>query len=366
MTLTRIQIGTGKFQAGVLVELNEAEPTDPTERRALIDSIYETVQVANASAPAYAQIYKEYIMFSDPAKPFAYTDKGTVKRRATLAGYTQEIEDFYEQRENESIAHVTSTIDTSSLEAVTQGIHDILSALLPSLKTASVDEDIFNTGVDSLIVLRVTRSLRSVLERSGLDPSILSPRLVYANPTIAKFSKAVYGLLRSPTNGTLSEIDVQLRTMRDFREKYSKTQLETTVILTGSTGSVGSYVLESLLNQKHVRKIYCLNRSADGKRKQAESGTFRGLSTEWPSDRVEFLQVDLSKPQFGLSQDVYTELSAHTTHVIRKLPTGIKVLGHLPGINMIYRQPVARKLQLGPRLFRALHQGCEAASRLLP
>ena len=337
MKLTWTQIGTGKFQAGLLVELSETEPTDPIERQALIDSIYETVRIANASAPAYAQIYKEYIMFSDPEKPFAYTDKGTVKRRGTLAGYTQEIEDFYEQRENESIAHATSTIDTSSLEAVMQGIHDMLSALLPSLKTASVDEDIFNTGVDSLIVLRVTRSLRSVLERSGVDASILSPRLVYANPTIAKFAKAVYGLLGSPTNGISSEIDVQTRTMQKFREKYSKTQVETTVILTGSTGSVGSYVLESLLNQKQVRKIYCLNRSADGKKKQAESGGFRGLSTHWPEDRVEFLQVDISKPRFGLSRDVYAELSAHTTHVIRELLTEIKVLGHLTGVNMIHR-----------------------------
>lgn len=262
-------------------------------------------------------------MFSDPKKPFAYTDKGTVKRRATLAGYTQEIEDFYEQRENESVAHVTSTIDASSLESIAEGIHDVLSALLPSLKTISTEEDLFNTGVDSLIVLRVTRSLRSVLERCGADASSLSPRLVYANPTIARLSEAVFNLLASAEQGKLSEIDIQQRTMKELREKYSKRHTGTTVVVTGSTGSVGSYLLESLLSQRNVEKIYCLNRSQDGRKKQIESSGSKGLTTHWPSDRVEFLQVDLSKPRFGLSRDEYAELGAQATHVIREFPAEI-------------------------------------------
>ena len=257
-------------------------------------------------------------MFSDPNKPFAYTDKGTVKRRATLAGYTQEIEDFYEQRENESVAHVTSTIDISSLTSITEGIHDVLSALMPSLKAAMVDDDLFNTGVDSLVVLRVTRSLRSVLERSGVDASTLNPRLIYANPTIARLSKAVFDLLASSGQDRLSEIDIQQRTMRELREKYGKTRSGATVVLTGSTGSVGSYLLESLLSEKDVEKIYCLNRSKDGRTKQIDSSNSKGLTTDWPSDRAEFLQVDLSKPRLGLSRDEYAELSAQATHVIRK------------------------------------------------
>ncbi|RYP62963.1 hypothetical protein DL769_007102 [Monosporascus sp. CRB-8-3] len=314
--LTEEQIGTGKFQAGLLVELKDQELTDAAEREALIDSIYETVQVANASSPAYAQIHREYIMISDPKKPFAYTDKGTVKRRATLAGYTQEIEDFYEQRQTESVAHLTSSIDTSSLETVTAGIHEVLSTLSPSLKSASIQEDLFSTGVDSLIVLRATRALRSVLEKSGADAGSLSPRTVYANPTIEKLSKAVYELLGKSSNGKLSEIDKQQQKMQELRKKYSKAQYGTTVILTGSTGSIGSYLLDSLLRQKDVEKIYCLNRSLDGRKKQTESSSFRGLTTDWPPEKVEFLHADLWKPRFGLSREEYAELKEHTTHVI--------------------------------------------------
>ncbi|RYP43738.1 hypothetical protein DL768_009730 [Monosporascus sp. mg162] len=309
-------IGTGKFQAGLLVELKDREPIDAAEREALIDSIYETVKVANASSPGYAQIHREYIMFSDPEKPFAYTDKGTVKRRATLAGYTQEIENFYEQREAESVAHLTSSIDISSLETVTAGIHEVFSAFFPSLKGSSIQEDLFSAGVDSLIVLRATRALRSVLEKSGADSGNLSPRIVYANPTIEKLSKAVYALLGKSSSGKLSEIDIQQQKMQELRKKYSKAQYGATVILTGSTGSIGSYLLDSLLHQKNVEKIYCLNRSLDGRKKQTESSSFKGLTTDWPAEKVEFLHADLSKPRFGLSREEYAELKEHATHVI--------------------------------------------------
>lgn len=52
-----------------------------TDSKALLDSIYERVQVANASVSAQARLLKEYIMFTKPDKPFARTDKNTVKRR---------------------------------------------------------------------------------------------------------------------------------------------------------------------------------------------------------------------------------------------------------------------------------------------
>lgn len=316
--MTLLQIGTGKFQAGLLVELNGPEPTGAAERQELIDSIYDTVQLANTASPAYAQIHKEYIMFSDPKKPFAYTDKGTVKRRATLAGYTQDIEDFYERRENESVAQLASSIDTSSLENFTTGLHKLLSGLLPSVKMVSAQEDLFNAGLDSLIVLRVTRSLRSVLETAGVEDASLNPRVVYANPTIDKLSQAVYALLGKTSNGKLSDIDIQQRTMRELRKKYGKARNGATVILTGSTGSLGSYLLQSLLSRNNIDKVFCLNRSQDGRKKQAESSQSRCLNTDWPLEKVEFLQVDLSRPRFGLSRDEYAELREETTHIIRK------------------------------------------------
>lgn len=91
-----------------------------------------------------------------------------------------------------------------------------------------------------------------------------------------------------------------------------------TVILTGSTGSLGSYLLDSLLNQWNVRKIYCLNRAEDGRAKQKEASGIRGLNTNWDKHGVEFLHVDMSRPNFGLSQEKYCQLLQEATHIIRE------------------------------------------------
>lgn len=90
-----------------------------------------------------------------------------------------------------------------------------------------------------------------------------------------------------------------------------------TVLLTGSTGSLGSYLLDSLVRQQHVRKIYCLNRAEDGLARQKMASDDRRLdTTAWGEERVEFLHVDLSLPIFGLSRKKYDQLLQESTHII--------------------------------------------------
>lgn len=93
------------------------------------------------------------------------------------------------------------------------------------------------------------------------------------------------------------------------------------VILTGSTGSLGSYLLDSLARQDHVGKIYCLNRAEDGGlAKQKLASIDRGLDIAacGGHNRVEFLHVDLSQSLLGLPPNKYRELLRETTHIIRK------------------------------------------------
>ena len=107
----------------------------------------------------------------------------------------------------------------------------------------------------------------------------------------------------------------------------AETSPDVTIVLTGSTGSLGSYLLNSLTHQQHVRKIYCFNRAEDGGRsKQKTLCIDRGFDTSaWSREdghdlsRVEFVHVDLSQPYFGLSRVKYAELLRETTHIIREL-----------------------------------------------
>lgn len=92
---------------------------------------------------------------------------------------------------------------------------------------------------------------------------------------------------------------------------------DTQVVLTGSTGSLGSYLLNHLLDCPDIKNIYCLNRSLDGHGKQLQAMQERKLCEQWDKNRVIFFHADLSKPDFGLSADFYQVLSENVTHFIR-------------------------------------------------
>ncbi|KAL8834801.1 MAG: hypothetical protein Q9170_003597 [Blastenia crenularia] len=189
-------IGSGKPQAGLLIELK-----DPSSRNLeLLDSIWSTVEKANKLSLHQNQLQRDYITFAEPDKPFVRTDKGTVKRRATLALYTEYIERFYNSRDENPDA---ATVDTGSVESIMDSIRHVLASSLPAILKASPDTDVFSLGLDSLAVFRAVKTIRAAM---GLKDQ-LAPRHLYANPTLAKFSAALARLAAEAkmTNGTAPE-----------------------------------------------------------------------------------------------------------------------------------------------------------------
>jgi nucleoside-diphosphate-sugar epimerase/NADP-dependent 3-hydroxy acid dehydrogenase YdfG/aryl carrier-like protein len=89
------------------------------------------------------------------------------------------------------------------------------------------------------------------------------------------------------------------------------------VILTGSTGSLGCYILFELLQIRSVLKIYCLCRSDDAAGRQICSFRLRGLDIpDDLEDRVEFIHVDLPAPNLGIPDTKYEELRLSVNSII--------------------------------------------------
>lgn len=329
--LTRSKVGTGHFQASLLVELVDPQPRTSEDRQALLDSIYETVKRANATKPPYAAITKEHIMFAKPDMPFARTDKNTVKRRMTIVHYEKVIEEFFEELENGSASSFETVIESTSPETSAQGIRKVIMTSL-SIDKIGLEDDIFRAGLDSVLSIRVVRCLRSAAEKYRNDEALKAafvPQLLYSHPTINELSRAFYRLVHDIRGSPIGTVENQAEKMRELRAKYTTNLAKcseppshllpkdgNTVILTGSTGSLGSYVLEALLRQANVRKIYCLNRAEDGADKQTHVNKPRGLTTVWPAHRVQFFRVDLSLPEFALDNEQYTTLLQEATHII--------------------------------------------------
>jgi hypothetical protein len=335
--------------ASLLIELANPEPPSGPERDRLLNSILEKVHAANCVAPAPGRIFREYIWFTKPGKPFMRTDKRTVKRRDTVLFYEKEIAQFYRDLEEHGSLG-GADIDFSSPASIAVGLRGLLAAAgVPGSDQIHGDDDLLHAGVDSLVASSMANSLRSALRKREVVPGgggdnkpALTSRLVYAHPTINGLAEALFGVANEKTANPDDLAGLQRKKMDELVAKYAATGASQprpmdvgsngvspngvhasgyTVILTGSTGSLGSYLLESLLQQQRVSKVYCLNRAEDGRTRQQSQSKPRGLTTDWPTDKVEFLHADLSKPNFGLDGKSYGRLLAEITHIIReKLP----------------------------------------------
>ena len=150
----------------------------------LFDSVWAKVEEANAMAPTKSRLSRNDVAFADNSMPFVRTDKGTVKRHATLVLYTDTIERFYKSREDEPDK---VEIDTTSVGSIVVSLRSILAETLPGISQASADEDLFDLGLDSLSVFRTVNAIRTSM---GIRHQ-LAPRDFYANPTLAQFASVL-------------------------------------------------------------------------------------------------------------------------------------------------------------------------------
>jgi acyl-CoA synthetase (AMP-forming)/AMP-acid ligase II len=176
-------IGSNKLQPGLLIELKNplARPEE------VLESIWAKIETAMASSRHTVHLLRDYVVFAQADKPFIRTDKGTVKRRATLLLYDDYIERFYCSRSNET----SFIVDTSSASTIEKSVREILASSLPEIQQASSDDDLFALGLDSLGVSSAVNAIRAAIQ--GLDK--LAPRHLYANPTLAKFTAALEPLV---------------------------------------------------------------------------------------------------------------------------------------------------------------------------
>lgn len=314
-----VVVGAQRFEACLLVELHHNGPLSPEEREQIIDRIWENVQTANKDCPAHARVAKENILLVDPSKPLPRAAKGTVQRAAALVLYEEEIEKFYADREAQNLFTSRLALSLTGMtdpDAVSTKLGDLISEITRWNTSLSNDTDFFSLGMDSLQVLQLSRQLN------------ISPSAIYSSPSIDLLTKAMMSQTSEPTSAdivstTLAEYekqidDIAVSIAEANNQMTLPKQIEGAVVaLTGSTGAVGSYILQKLLQNDQVAHVYCLNRASNSGTLQRDRNVKRKIKTELPSDRVTFLKVDLAKKNFGLDDaELYHKLQSTVTHFI--------------------------------------------------
>lgn len=307
--------GQGRVQSAILIEAKLSLKTE-AERKELSNKLWPLIQQANSNSPAYGRVMQEMILFVSPEKPLPRPDKGTIQRRLAYEMYSVELSALYEKQDMPVVASESPSGEGIQLK------DEILKAIhaFPGLDRVTAHTNLFDVGLDSLQVLTLARRIKACLKQIGIPSDDISNKLIYALPTVKALVARLLneeGIQHDPLlemetlyESYTSELPVNARPPKHSPEGKH------TVILTGSTSSLGAYILDKLLLDESVRRIYCLNRDATAGERQKILMAAKGLSSAFNGKEVKFFQANFSKPYFGMSLSNYTELLGVATLVI--------------------------------------------------
>ncbi|KAJ6471940.1 hypothetical protein C8R45DRAFT_1013604 [Mycena sanguinolenta] len=340
--------GRGRFQAGVIVDPKPPFAFDPADTDKLAEfrnKIWPTIEKMNEFAPQHSRLFKEVciavvelpdslthvkmILVARPDKPFTYTAKMTVRRKAVIADYEAEIAAVYETVEDTATLNIPALLSwdaDSILEFVRNAVRSVVSSELGD------DDDMFHHGCDSLQATWIRNALLGALRESAqLDTRENTSNFVYTHPTIRRLGEYVFALA-SGQGGEDTSAEAKSGAMQAMVQKYTQDipravreqgmplTGEAVVLVTGTTGELGCYLLARLLASDNIARVFALNRPS--RKTSLIERQCRALVDRGPdpaivhSPKLSLLEGDLTKPDFDLPAAVYEEMQKNVTHII--------------------------------------------------
>lgn len=271
-------IGQGYPQPSLILEPKDSSQTLET----LVGAVWSAIEEANSQAPGQARITRDMILITHPSKAFVRSPKGTVVRSMTSDQYQDEIAELYTRSVSKNLQHVM--LDSpDDLSAVTNFVTDAVASVFPGHQIQPSD-DLFGHGFDSLQTIELIKLLRAGVQSARKDEDFfwISMRLVYEHPSVTELARIInLAHVEGPASiSKTSSFDTQqrIRKMEALVEKYSadlplplgdeappRPLSGNHVILTGSTGSLGTQLLLKLVSDPTVVQVTCLDRSANAK-----------------------------------------------------------------------------------------------------
>ena len=156
-------------------------------------------------------------------------------------------------------------------------------------------------------------------EKAQAAVAFINQNTVYAYPTVDRLTSYLLSLL-AYSNGTES-VESHVDQMETMIAQYSNSlptinvnaEPGTVVLLTGSTGNIGSHILEVLLRDPRILRIYAFNRPSSRQVSQLDrhmerfedKGFDKGLLS---SDKLVFIEGDASQDNLGIPSSVFNEV----------------------------------------------------------
>ena len=320
-----VVFGDNAVEIGIIIRPSYRLPAE--EQVSFVSEIWQVINESSNLAGTHAQIISNDLVVVVPFDAvISKTDKGSINRRQVYTDFQSQIAEAYRGLEAAGFSAPVRKLDPETLEDDLRNIiQSDIDSWRPPVADWKNDQDFFELGMNSLQATQLQRVIASSLcaRREELSAYQLSPRFIYSNPNIVALANAIRNL------GALGISDDESKVIEDMIRRYSVDcsilpggdVLQSVVLLTGSTGSLGAHILQHLTTLVSVSRVYCFVRSSEmddlplAKQERAMREKMIVLpKSAW--SKIVVFQVELDNPTFGLTEEIYTRLKGQVTHII--------------------------------------------------
>ncbi|CAO3664962.1 unnamed protein product [Umbelopsis ramanniana] len=317
-------IGQGRAATSVLVQL-DVEEAMRRDIYDILNIVEAAVDVANQDAPAHSKIvFPDMVKILPLLERLPVTDKGTISRKKAEKQYGDYVEIMYDAFFNKS-SDLQQDKGSEKLPQEPKAISDFLKSVIAKLikvKPSQVHDtvNVFDQGLDSLLAVQ----LRNSIVKNIKD---VPTNFVFQNSTIESMTQAICKGSEGADNGvessyrTTKQLLAKYLNLIDVKmprptKSYQKNKQGEVAVLTGATGSLGALLLQDLLQNKSVRKVYTLVRGKDGIGRLKKAFTDRALDTRLlKSSKLHIYPFDQAKESLGLDRDQYRNIQTEATMI---------------------------------------------------
>lgn len=320
-----VVFGEDRLATAALIEINMeyAIRFGPEE---IVSIVHDAVKNANDDCPSYSAILPQMVKILPLNKIIPCTDKGTVLRKQAEAEYHDIIEKLYKDfLEGPSrIAANKTDMFVWTAEKTEAFLVDSLAEILDLPRSAfyNYTKSVFDYGLNSLTSIQLCNRISESFDD-------VPRNLVFQFPTIKSMSKF---LLSDKKKDITDLIEIRYQQTQNLANKYIKkasvdfpiasgsysSKKNKVIMLTGTTGSLGSFMLDSLLKDNSVKKVYAVIRGIEDKLmdRLVEAFESRSLDSSLLStDRLEVLPMHFNDPFLGFGEERYYQLKQEVTIV---------------------------------------------------
>ncbi|KAK8169260.1 male sterility protein [Phyllosticta citrichinensis] len=285
----------------------------------------QVLKWVNQKSAKHARIDKEMVLVLNAGESLPVTPKGNVQRKEAWKIYSNCVDALYEHYlgaasadEEPSDETLASLPDKEFIRATVAEVCD--------MEPSAVEDgtSFYDLGLDSQRAVKLRSRL---VKRFGTFPLMF----IFECPSVEKLLVYLQGLKNGDAPAEANEVQ-QLKYVQDLIQSYNSTidgwtsSRSTTapppgqgavVYLTGASSALGNALLENLVAQEHVSKVYCAIRGPDPRIKLIHSLKQRGYDEAvYCSGKIHTIPYDMKDEHLGSGEELFNMLTCEVTVVV--------------------------------------------------